>query len=343
MVPKPATEPVNPFPGLRPFMPEESNMFFGRENESGEILSKLLKNRILTVIGAPGCGKSSLTNCGVVPEMISLTEKDKSSLKIISFKPGNDPVGNMTNAFAQAILGNDNFDNRVKPFISRVKRDHDWIASTLKKLLIKSEEKVLIVVDQFEEVFTHSSDEAGIKVSENASEFVILLENAVKQTSVEIFILILIGSDYIGECAHIHGLTKLINDSNYLVPQMTRGNYKSVFENSFLSSGIRINPNLVATVLDDISDLPDPLAVLQHIMMRIYSYWYSIGDTGRPVDLSDYIAVGTIANAMSKHADEAYDELDQKGKEICRKMFCAMAGDRINKKGIRHPLNVGTL
>ena len=62
---------------------------------------------------------------------------------------------------------------------------------------------------------------------------------------------------------------------------MTRGNYKSVFENSFLSAGIRINPNLVATVLDDISELTDPLAVLQHLMMRIYSYWYSLGDTGR--------------------------------------------------------------
>ena len=134
MLLKPAAEPVNPFPGLRPFLPEESNMFFGRENESGEILRKLLKNRILTVIGAPGCGKSSLINCGVVPEMISLTEKDKSSLKIISFQPGNDPVGNMTNAFAKAILGSDNFDNREKSFISRVKRDHNWIASTLKNL-----------------------------------------------------------------------------------------------------------------------------------------------------------------------------------------------------------------
>ena len=55
-------------------------------------------------------------------------------------------------------------------------------------------------------------------------------------------------------------LTKLINNSNYLVPQMTRGNYKSIFENSFLSAGARINPKLVVTVLDDISDLTDPLA-----------------------------------------------------------------------------------
>jgi hypothetical protein len=343
MGPKSATEPINPFPGLRPFLPEESNLFFGRESESGEILRKLLNNRILTVIGASGCGKSSLINCGVVPEMISLTEKEKSSLKIISFQPGNDPVGNMTNAFAQAILGDENFDNRGKKSVSHLSGDHNWIASTVKKLLIKPEEKVLIIVDQFEEIFTHSSDETGIPSHENTSEFITLLENAIRQTAVEIYILIIIGSDYIGECAHIQGLTKLINDSNYLVPQMTRSNYKIVFENSFLSAGTRINPNLVQTVLDDISDLPDPLAVLQHLMMRIYSYWYSLGESGRPVDLSDYLAVGTIGNALSNHADEVYEELGQEGKEICRKMFRAMAGERINKKGIRRLLTVKEL
>ena len=46
---------------------------------------------------------------------------------------------------------------------------------------------------------------------------------------------------------------------------------------------------------------------------------------------------------MSKHADEAYEELNQEGKEICRKMFRAMAGNRINKKGIRHSLSVSSL
>ena len=57
----------NPFPGLRPFAPEESDLFFGREGESDEVLGKLLKNRFVTVIGASGSGKSSLMYCGLVP------------------------------------------------------------------------------------------------------------------------------------------------------------------------------------------------------------------------------------------------------------------------------------
>ncbi len=59
----------NPFPGLRPFAPEESDLFFGREKESAEVLNKLLKNRFTTVIGASGTGKSSLIYCGVLPKI----------------------------------------------------------------------------------------------------------------------------------------------------------------------------------------------------------------------------------------------------------------------------------
>jgi hypothetical protein len=303
-----SAEPVNPFPGLRPFRPDENKMFFGRESEVGEISGKLLQNRIISVIGDAGCGKSSLINCGLIPEMISLTGKEKSSLKIISFNPGNDPIGNMKNAFALAIS-----------------------------------EKVLIIVDQFEELFTHNRDETGILKGENTSEFVVLLRNAVNQTSAEIYIVLAIRSENIGECAQIEGLTKLINNSNYLVPQMARGNYKSIFENSFLSAGARINPQLVVTVLDDISDLNDPLAILQHMMMRIYSYWHSTGETGRAVDLSDYLGAGTINGALSKHAEEAFEELDPELKVICRSMFRAMCGERIDRKETRHPLTLGSL
>lgn len=54
------TRNFNPFPGLRPFSQEESDLFFGREAESGEVVEKLLGNRFVTVIGASGSGKSSL-------------------------------------------------------------------------------------------------------------------------------------------------------------------------------------------------------------------------------------------------------------------------------------------
>ena len=91
---------INPFPGLRPFTPEESNLFFGREGQSDEIMNKLIKNRFVTVIGSSGSGKSSLIYCGIIPRLIN-GDKNAEWLAI-SMRPGNDPYGNMVGSLAEA-------------------------------------------------------------------------------------------------------------------------------------------------------------------------------------------------------------------------------------------------
>ena len=73
-------EKFNPFPGLRPFAPDESEYFFGRENESEEITGKLLRNRFVAVTGASGSGKSSLVICGLIPRIRSLSAKEEYEL-----------------------------------------------------------------------------------------------------------------------------------------------------------------------------------------------------------------------------------------------------------------------
>src|SRR5450759_1971217 len=93
----------NPFPGLRPFATEDSDLFFGREVESEEIIGKLLKNRYVTVLGASGNGKSSLINSGVLPKVRNLKIGESSEWRIISFMPGKNPFGNLASALSDGI------------------------------------------------------------------------------------------------------------------------------------------------------------------------------------------------------------------------------------------------
>jgi len=65
-----------------------------------------------------------------------------------------------------------------------------------------------------------------------------------------------------------------------------------------------------------------------------------LNDPDRPVGQGDYDSIGTMKNAMSAHANEAYGELDQRGKVICEKMFRPLRKKGRNNKGIRHPLSV---
>ena len=310
---------LNPFVGLRPFLPEESDLFFGREGESEEVLRKLLKNRFVTVMGASGTGKSSLIYCGVLPRIEHLSEKGTPGWKVITLRPGNDPVGNLTEALID-FAGDETRRSALKESISSLLLANPGSLVTLiKDMVIRNKEKVLFLIDQFEELFRYTIKGTGAVASGNASSFVSQLEYAVAQTDVEIYSIITMRSDFIGECAHFQGLTQLINDSNYLVPHMGRENYRAAIEGPVKYAKAKIDPKLVDTLLNDIGDQTDQLPVLQHALMRTWSYWQELDEPDRPISVTDYDSVGTMRDAMSRHANEAFEELSAEGREICEK------------------------
>jgi len=81
--------PQNPFPGLRPFKPEESALFFGRDEQIGEALDRLMRQKLLAVVGMSGCGKSSLVIAGMVPALeMGLAGDPRQQWRIEIMRPG---------------------------------------------------------------------------------------------------------------------------------------------------------------------------------------------------------------------------------------------------------------
>jgi WD40 repeat protein len=337
------TEKFNPFPGLRPFLPEESDLFFGREAESEEVLGKLLKNRFITVIGASGSGKSSLIYCGVLPKVKKLENKSSVSWSILTFRPGNDPIGNLTEAFVKNFTESGNQNVERQTISELLNSGPDGIAKVVKKFKKGKNEKVLILVDQFEELFRYKTAGTELVPAEHASAFVGLIESSVYQKEAEVYTIITMRSDFIGECAHFQVFTQLINNSNYLVPHMNRDNYKSAIEGPIKYAGAKIDPKLVETLLVDIGDQTDQLPVLQHALMRTWAHWQELDEPDRAISFTDYDSVGTMTDAMSRHANEAFEELDVRGREICEKTFKTITEKGADNKGIRHPSSVKTI
>src|SRR6187549_1913852 len=88
----------NPFPGLRPFEPDEDYLFFGREREVDELLRRLGAHRFLSVIGTSGSGKSSLVRSGLIPSLHSGFILAGSSWRVAIMRPGEDPIGRLAAA-----------------------------------------------------------------------------------------------------------------------------------------------------------------------------------------------------------------------------------------------------
>lgn len=342
-------ELINPFPGLRPFGVEESHLFFGREGQSDEALVKLAENRFVGILGASGSGKSSFMYCGLIPTLHGgfMTEAG-SNWRVVVARPGGGPIDNL----AEALLVKDQEYNSLseedklirKTIIGTVLRSSSLgLIEVIKQLKDDKSQNVLVLIDQFEELFRFSKLESSTSDRDESSAFVNLLLEAVHQYDEQIYVAITMRSDFIGECAKYPDLTQMINDSHYLIPQMTRDQKRMAVEGPVAVGGGKIAPRLTQQLLNDVGDNPDQLPILQHALMRTWAYWVDDRKEDEPMDLRHYNAVGTLREALSQHANEAYDSLNKREKQIAEVMFKALTERGAENQGIRRPTKLGTI
>ncbi len=339
----------NPFPGLRPFKIEESHLFFGREGQSDEVLLKLSKSRFVGVIGPSGSGKSSFIYCGVLPILYGGFLTDSSpNWEVIVTRPGAGPIDNLAESLLKTVKDY-NFadieDKKIKrTIVSTLLRSSSLgLVEAIQQSRRKEDINYLILVDQFEELFRFKDSTDPNSVNESLA-FINLLMEAVNYEDSPIYVAITMRSDFIGDCAQFPELTRKINDSHYLIPQMTRDQKRRAVEGPVAVGNAKITPRLVQQLLNDLGDNPDQLPILQHALMRTWSYWARYKDYDEePVDLKHYEAIGTMSEALSQHANEAYDELDEDQQRICEIMFKAITEKRGENFGIRRPTRLNEI
>ncbi|HPW64337.1 MAG TPA: High-affnity carbon uptake protein Hat/HatR, partial [Cyclobacteriaceae bacterium] len=340
---------ANPFPGLRPFKIEESHLFFGREGQSDEVLLKLSKSRFVGVIGPSGSGKSSFIYCGVLPILYGGFLTDASpNWEVIVTRPGAGPIDNLAESLLKTVKDY-NFadveDKKIKrTIVSTLLRSSSLgLVEAIQQSRRKDDINYLILVDQFEELFRFKDSTDANSVNESLA-FINLLMEAVNYEDSPIYVAITMRSDFIGDCAQFPELTRKINDSHYLIPQMTRDQKRRAIEGPVAVGNAKITPRLVQQLLNDLGDNPDQLPILQHALMRTWSYWAKYKDyDDEPVDLKHYEAIGTMSEALSQHANEAYDELDEDQQRICEIMFKAITEKRGENFGIRRPTRLNEI
>ncbi len=337
----------NPFPGLRPFKINESHLFFGREGQSDEVLIKLSKSRFVGVIGPSGSGKSSFVYCGVLPILYGGFLTDTSpNWEVVVTRPGAGPIDNMAQSLLEkdvSYLASDADEQKIKRTIitTLLRSSSLGLVEAVMQSRRSEDKNYLILVDQFEELFRFKNSTNAGSVNETLA-FVNLLMEAVNYADVPIYVGITMRSDFIGDCAQFPELTKKLNDSHYLIPQMTREQKRRAIEGPVAVGGGRITQRLTQQLLNDLGDNPDQLPILQHALMRTWSYWTRQQDLGgEELDIKHYEAIGTMSEALSLHANEAFEELDDDQKKICESLFKAITEKRGENFGIRRPTQLG--
>lgn len=333
---------MNPFPGLRAFTQEEDFLFFGREEQTIELLQRLAGNRFVAVVGTSGSGKSSLVRCGLLSELLGgKMLQAGAAWEIAVTHPGGNPLALLVEALVEAELYDGEEENVRENLLATLSRSHFGLVEAVKQAGLGENTNFLLVVDQFEEIFRFH--EAGQMQREAANEFVSILLEAVAHSEVPIYVVLTMRSDFIGECGQFEGLAEMVNRGEFLIPRLSREQYKRVIEGPIKVAGGQIAPRLLQRLLNDLGQQADQLPCLQHALMRTWNVWSEKGDTDA-LDLDDYQTVGKMTQALSLHADEIYDSLEtDRQRQLCQGIFQALTVQESENRGIRRPQRLGSL
>ncbi len=330
----------SPYPGLRPFLSNEVDIFFGRQDQIDQILEKLANHRFLGVVGISGCGKSSLALAGVIPAIQSgLIAAAGSRWRVATMRPGDRPMVNLATALLQhGVLDRGDFQQANSPHeavselgpiraavLATLSRGPLGLAEVLTRPLtpgggpaLPPKYNLLLLVDQFEEIFRFrrpsepkpaERDDAD---RDEADAFVSLLLESAQQDRVSVFVMLTMRSDYLGDCAVFNGLPERLNDSQFLTPRLSAKQRSEAIECPAKVRGGRVDRNLVSKVLGDMGPEPDQLPLMQHVLMRLWDLARirPRADDGRiEMTLADYQAIGGLAEALEGHAEEIYQSL----------------------------------
>lgn len=339
----------NPFPGLRPFETDEYRLFFGREGQSDALLTRLQRSRFLAVVGTSGSGKSSLIRAGLMPALLGgMMEGAGAGWRIAVMRPGGDPIGNLaTELVKKEVLseaGAGLREDEAEALIDATLRSSSLgILNVAYQGRLGEHEKLLIVVDQFEELFRFSTAREATGGDE-AAAFVKLLLEAAQQRELSIYVVLTMRSDFLGDCAQFQGLPEAINDGQYLIPRMTRDERRFAVTGPVGVTRGKISEPLVNRLLNDVGDQPDQLPILQHALMRTWEHWRTRRRNGEPIGIEHYEAIGTMSDALSRHADEAFNELpNYRSRQVAETLFKSLSERGLDNREIRHPTRLGTL
>jgi hypothetical protein len=360
-----------PYPGLRPFEAYETHLFFGRDGCVDEMVARLGQRRFLAVLGSSGTGKSSLVRTGLFSGLeMGLLPGAGSRWLIAEFRPGGNPLCNL----AEALLKAEN-KARKKPRPTEIE-----IASLQTRFeqqgpreLIKwcqeghlgDDTNLLVVVDQFEELFRYQSDDDREQAQALVS---LLLESrwprgtlSPRASDLPIYVAITMRSEYLGACTLLQGLAEAINEGTYLTPRMKRRECEEAIIGPARVCGIEVEPRLVARLLNDLADFApwgdekiedqlsvlarraDQLPLMQHALNRIWHRARKQRRTGTEeitLKLADYHG---LEQELNDHAEEVFGQLDVSVQPTAELVFRAVTLGTTVANAVRRPTRFGEL
>jgi hypothetical protein len=352
-----------PYPGLRPFLPRERDIFFGREQMIDQVLVRLNEQHMVVVHGASGCGKSSLIAAGVLPQLARRRARRGLVLKTGTFRPGIQPMQSLVGLIGE-LCGTEAGPAPLDAVYRAISGGTGAARAGVARLAAAAGvDQLCIVIDQFEELFRFAEDE-GFEEAQRFADLLVQLcgggdeedgwweaeggARPAEPVPAEISFILTMRSEFLGNCSRYPGLAEAINRTQYLLPNMGRSDLiRAIREPAEVFEG-NVHHALAERMADDALREEDSLPLIQHALMQM---WLA-SETGR-LGTADYARAlegsaqsgealkrGPLGAILAGHADRVLAETtagDPAKQRAVEFIFRALSRKDSESRAIRFP------
>ena len=301
-------ETKNPYKGLRAFQQADAADFFGRTSMIQQVLDRLqeqvVENNFLAVIGPSGSGKSSLVKAGVLPALRQGRVPGSEHWFYAEMVPGEVPLEEL----AAALLS---VSTSPLPGIVELLRDSEaGLAEGVAWALPSKDSRLVLMIDQFEEVFTQVEQES------DRQQFLDLILNAVAAENSPVIIIATLRADFYDRPLLYQGFGELIRKRTELVLPLNDEELEETITGPAYRVGAVLEEGLVETIIEDVREQPGALPLLQYALTELFER-----RDGALLTKAAYSDIGGTLGALAKRAEEVYLRFRDDGKEMARQMF----------------------
>jgi DNA-binding SARP family transcriptional activator/ABC-type glycerol-3-phosphate transport system substrate-binding protein len=298
---------TNPYKGLRAFDEADAADFFGRERLVERLLARLgdtgTRGRFLAVVGPSGCGKSSVIKAGIVPALRQGAIPGSADWFVLEMSPGAHPYEALERALLHIAV------HPPSDLIDDLIAGDGGIRRGISRVLPDARSQLVLVIDQFEELFTQTGPET-------AHAFLDALAAAVDAPQSRLRVVVTLRADFYDRPLRHRGISELVRRGTEVVTPMSPDEIERAITGPGERVGVRFEAGLVSQIVADVSENAAALPLLQYALTELFDH-----RQGDVVGIDAYREMGGLAAAVARRAEILYGDFDGAAKEATRQLL----------------------
>ena len=294
----------NPFKGLRAFGESDAGDFFGRDDLVDELVTRVNDANLTVVVGPSGCGKSSLVRAGLIPVLRRDGLAGGRPVVVAQMLPGAYPFEELEAALLHVAV------DRPAGLLDALRSDDRGLATVTERILPDEATVLVLVVDQFEELFTSTREEA------ERQRFLASLCAAAIDERGRVRIVATLRADFFDRPLRHAEFGDLLGAATVTVARPSEASLAEAITEPARRVGLRLEAGLLPTILRDVADEPGALPMLQYALTEL------VAERDRDeLTVEAYRRTGGVVGALARRAEAIYDDLSPDEQDAAREML----------------------